>query len=303
MRIKGEWMRGLGAVLCILCSVFFVSCNPDAHWVTENVEIKMSPRTISAGFVEYEFTTTQDAYYFIDCQPVQEGKTPYEHPKQFMTLALDSANVQYIEWRNWLLKQGEFNIAPFASHMLQYGTANHFFTNLKPDTEYWVYAFVVNPQTLTPAGKLFIETIKTAPKSVVDVTFEYRVRGYWDYIYPLNTKDGKINNHFPYFAATIDSVSLAEKWQETPEKYFKDLFEAYAAVNVSLLIRYGVQVVFNDGVSSDELFKEGHTYYTAIVGYDGFMGNSVMYKFTWTGPDLEIYFRHEDSIISDGQNE
>jgi hypothetical protein len=60
-----------------------------------------------------------------------------------------------------------------------------------------------------------------------------------------------------------------------------------------------VHVTKNDGQNSDEHFEAGHTYYTAIVSYDGFMGNNVLYKFTWTGEDCDLYMTEEDSIVKD----
>ena len=287
----------------IPCSLFFIpGCNPDAPWSTKNVTVYMKATAISAGYAEFSFSTDKEAYYFIDCVPAREDGDPHTHSKQFMMLALDSAYTAYINWRNWLLKQGEFNIASFSSHMLQYGAVNHFFTNLKPKTDYWVYAFVVDPDKLQPVGKLFLQTITTPDTSIVDVHFEYRVRGYWDYIYPLNP-DGKINNRYPYLAATEDSAYLADEVGQSPEEYFSELFEILAERNYSSDIRYGVQVVQNDGWDSYVLFLPGHTYYTAIAGFDGVVSGGVIYKFTWTGEEYEAYFRDEDSIVSYGENE
>ena len=303
LKVRGERMKVKGiSVLCILYSVFFASCNPDAPWTTQDVTVRMHAKAVSAGYAEVSFSTDKDAYYFIDCVPVREGENPLDHPKQFMMLALDSAYTAYIEWRNWLLKSGEFNIAPFSSHMLQYGAVNHFFTNLKPETDYWVYAFVVDPQKQVPVGKLYLETITTPDHSIMDVHFDYRVRGQWDYIYPLNP-DGKINNSYPYLAATRDSVYLADEAQQSPEEYFSDLFDFLAEMNYVKDIRYGVQVVLNDGVDSDVLFELGHTYYTAIAGFDGVVGGGVIYKFTWLGEDYEAYFTNEDNIVTYGEDE
>ena len=288
--------------IALLLVIMLASCNPEARWTTKDVTIQIAPYTISAGYIECAFTPDDDAYYLVACEPAKEGVNPQDNPKQFMTLALDSANTEYIQWRYDLLQAGEFQIAPFASHCLQYGQIDKFFTNLEPNTKYWIYAFVVNPEKIQPAGKLFLQTVTTKSTSVVDVHFEYRVRGYWDYIYPLNP-DGKINNHFPYLAATVDSLTLVESWEGMPpEIYFAQYFVNIAEADNKDDIRYGVQVVYNDGWSSHVAFEEGHTYYTAIVSYDGFIGNNVIYKFTWTGEDFEAYFKDEDSIVSNGEN-
>lgn len=289
----------------ILLLATFIACNPDAKWETKDVTITIAPATISAGYIECSFATDKEAYYLIDCVPAVEGYDPTlpENQKQFMQLAIDSANAEYLQWRYDLLKAGEFNVAPFASHCLQYGNIDHFFTNLTPDTDYWIFAFVVNPDKLQPAGRLYLQRVTTTDHSVVDVKFEYRVRGYWDYIYPINASDGKINNHYPYLAGTVDSLYLADEQKMTPEEYFTYLFMSYSAWDLQSVIRYGTNVVYNDGINSDAEFEEGHTYYTAIVSYDGFMGNNVIYKFTWTGEDYEAYFTDEDSIVFDGEDD
>ena len=291
--------------LSLLVGVLFSSCNPEAKWETKDVTIDITPYTVSAGYVECSFSTNKEAYYLVACKPAQTDYDPTDPKlqKQFMTLELDSAYTEYIQWRSWLLQGGEFTVAPFASHALQYGNIDHFFTNLTPNSDYWVYAFVVNPETLKPAGKLYLKKIRTTATSTVDVKFEYRVRGYWDYIYPINVKDGKINNHYPYLASTVDSLYLAEEAHMTPEEYFSNLFLAYSKYNFTEVVRFGVQVVYNDGLSSAELFQEGHTYYTAIVSFDGFMGRNVIYRFTWLGEEFEAYFRDEDSIVSSGEDE
>lgn len=300
MRVVGYrlWVMGVFALLAL-------ACNPDAKYATKDVEITITPYTVSAGYVECSFETNKEAYYLIDCVPAKEGYDPTqpENQKPFMMLALDSANFKYLEWRHYLLQEGETNIAPFASHCLQYGDINHFFTHLTPSTDYWIYAFAVDPDKLQPVGKLYLKKITTTPTSVVDVSFEYLVRGYWDYIYPLNP-DGKINNHFPYFAATVDSAFLVNELDSiTPEEYFTELFTAYAESKVSEFVRYGVQVTYNDGIDSHEEFQKGNTYYTAIVSFDGFIGNNVIYRFNWTGEDFEKRFTDEDSIVSDGEDD
>ena len=295
LKVENLKLSGVLSVLCILYSVFFASCNPAAKWETENVEIEMKIETVSAGFVECSFSTNKDAYYLIAIEEAKEDMDPTLHPKQFMMLALDSANVEYLAWRNKLLKEGEFNVAPFSSHALQYGTINHFFTGLWPDTEYWIYAFVVNPDKMTPAGKLYLETIQTAVESDLSVTFEYRVKGYWDYVYPLDDY-GFIDNYFPYVGTTRDSLDIAAA-NQTPKEYFQAWLENLLDHPENANVLYGVKAVENDGWDGHIMFEHGHTYYTAISAFDGPVSQSnVIYKFTWNGEDTEYYFKEEDSL-------
>ena len=290
--------------IALLFVIMLPSCNPEASWTTKDVTIEIKPERPSAGYVECTFTTNKEAYYLVACEPATPGYDPTapQNQKPFMNLALDSAHIEYEQWRHYLWTSGESNVAPFASHSLQYGNSVKFFTNLKPGTDYWIYAFVVDPDKIVPVGKLFLETIHTSDTSIVDVHFEYRIKGRWDYIYPLNP-DGKINNHFPYLASTVDSITLVNSWENvSPEQYFTDYFLFIADNNLTDNVRYGINVVFNDGCSSQIEFEQGHTYYTAIVSFDGFIGNNVIYKFTWTGEDFQAYFTDEDSIVDDGED-
>ncbi|MBO7458719.1 MAG: hypothetical protein J6T80_05650 [Paludibacteraceae bacterium] len=289
------------SLFVVLCSLLFASCNPEAPWTTKKVEISMKVETVSAGFVECSFATNKEAYYYIDITPMREGYDPMTQQKQFMSLALDSADIEYREWRSELLKKGEFNVAPFASHMLQYGPVDHFFTGLLPNTKYWIYAFAVNPETLKPAGRLNLISVTTTDESVVNVHFDYRVKGRWDYIYPVDSL-GNINARFPYIASTIDSTLLHNKFPDiSPQVFFMywmlDLFISPEDADVL----YGVKAVYNDGYNSWMDFEEGHTYYTAIGGFDGSFKQYTLYRFSWEGDSTELYFSEQQNI-KDGQD-
>ena len=283
-------VAGLTTIVFIaLCAI---SCNPEAKWETKDVTLNMTVNTVSAGFIECSFSTDKDAYYLISIVEPWEDYNPVTNQKQFMQLALDSAYADYLMWRNGLLREKEFNVAPFSSHSLHYGNTRHFFTGLLPDRDYWVFAFVVNPETLKPTGNLIIENIKTTEESVMEVHFDYRVKGSWDYIYPIDTT-GKVQNRFPYIATTRDSLTLTEDSlfsEEGAVLYFyfwclERFFEPEKA-NVT----YGVHAVDNDGWQSSEMFQEGHTYYTAICGFDGSFKQMTIYRFVWTGEKCEFYY-------------
>lgn len=295
-RSNRRLFAGLTAIAVIaLCAI---SCNPEAKWETNDVEINMSVSTVSAGFIECSFSTNKEAYYLVAIEPVRDGYNPMEHQKQFMMLALDSANVAYLKWRNELLQKGEFNVAPFASHALQYGYIDYFFTGLLPNSTYWVYAFVVNPETLKPVGKLYLQTITTTNESVMNIHFDYRVKGRWDYIYPVDSLNN-IYGRFPYLATTCDSLTVVEEMAEMEADSAAVTLFAFWALERFLYpdsaeVFYGVRAVENDGWQSAEYFEEGHTYYTALCGYDGSFKQLTVYRFTWTGDSCNLYFRDTD---------
>ena len=267
----------------------------EAKWNTEDVSLTMQVSAVSAGFIECRFTTSKDAYYLIDCVPVDKEVQPYAHQKQFMTLAIDSAYIDYLQWRYWLLEAGESYIAPFASHSLQYGQITHFFTGLIPDHDYWVYAFPVNPETMQPVGKLELEHLRTAETSTVEIRFDYRVKGMWDYIYPTDTH-GNVNSRFPYIAITEDSVTISQDTVAEGNPYLYFIFwETQMFLHPDLAnVYYGMKAIENNGEQSNLEFEEGHTYYTSITGFDGLFKRMTIYKFTWT-KDCEFYFHDTDT--------
>ncbi len=271
------------------------SCNTEAAFETKDVKVNMTIKNISSGFVECEFSTNKDAYYLIAIQDPWENFNPTTNQKQFMQLALDSAYAEYLIWRNDLLRKKEFNVAPFSSHSLQYGNTTRIFTGLMPDRDYWVYAFPVDPETMTPAGKLVLENVKTLFASTVEIRFEYRVRGMWDYVYPVDTL-GRINSRYPYTFLTVDSAEIASSIAEygTPVHFFTewaiDLFQYPELADIF----YGVKATENDGIKSTSKFEEGHVYYTGINGLDGLFKHLAVYKFTWH-EDCVYYFHDTDS--------
>ena len=196
-------------VLVLAC---MASCKPDevvAH--TSNVEIAIEIKRISAGYANVEFRPNKNAFYLSGIHPVREDIDDIQKvAKQFMMLALDSAYVDYLYWRNKQLQQLTPFVTDFASYALQYGNTNQYFTMLRPMTNYWVYAFVVDATTNKPAGKLFIQELNTDSISTTPVMFEYRVEGQWDYVYPKDIT-GEINSYTPWVGETIDSLTLREQ--------------------------------------------------------------------------------------------
>ena len=280
-----------GNFIILLAALFAWSCKPDAKWTDKKIEINMSVETLSAAFIQCNFSTNKETYYLIAIEEARYDLDPYEQQKQFMMLALDSANLEYLQWRNRLLREGEFNIAPFSSHALQYGEVNHVFTGLYPETDYWIYAFAVNPETLEPISTLHLYTVTTASETTVDVRFDYRVKGTWDYIYPLASDDNVVS-YFPYVATTRDSLEIAASEYHDPVDYFISLLvEQFSHPNPEYTY-YGVKAVHNDGVGSHLVFENGHTYYTGIGGMDGNLKQCALYKFVWND-SIDTYFKDE----------
>ncbi|MGN0186909.1 MAG: hypothetical protein ACI392_04090 [Paludibacteraceae bacterium] len=290
---------------CVLCLLLFAaglcSCDPNAKAYTKHIVIDIDVQNISAGFVQVESRTNREAFYLISIQQAQENVNPQEIAKTFMLLALDSAYLDYLKWRNGELNKHTPFVADFASHSLQYGTTNRTFCFLQPDTDYWIFAFGVDPNSNKPFGQLFLKTITTKQTSVLTMDFQYRVRGEWDYVYPKDTT-GEIISDVPWVGMTIDSIVLRETNCRVPGEFFVQTFQTYYDYKLDI-ISYGVVAHQNNGNSEGTTytkFEEGHTYYSAFAILDGPITfppaetKYDIYRFTWYGDSTDLYFTHKD---------
>ena len=301
--ITSKYVKQLRAYVVLLAAVGLCSCDPNAKAYTKRIEIDINVQNISAGFVQVEFSTNREAFYLVSMQPAKEGINPQEIAKTFMLLALDSAYLDYLRWRNEELQNLVPFVADFSSHSLQYGTTNRTFCYLQPDTDYWIFAFGVDPESNKPFGQLFLKTVTTKQKSVLTMDFQYRVRGEWDYVYPRDTA-GEIISDVPWIGLTVDSALLRDEAEcRVPGAFFVQAFQAYYGIKMDQMIFYGVVAHQNNGDNSgttETKFEEGHTYYSAFAIMDGpisFPPPETMYdiyRFTWHGDSTNLFFTHED---------
>lgn len=296
-------MKRLAYIVSLALVVALSACDPTPLSFSDKVEIVANQVQVSAGFCEYEFNTSEPAYYITGVMPVNRRYDPATYPKQFMNLILDSAKIDYIAWRRQLLMDGISHVADFSSHSLQYGLTDRFFNALHPNTDYWVYAFVVDAQREKPVGQLFIEEITTKEESDIWMHFNYRVNDCWDYIYPVN-ESGELITNVPWVGETMDSIKLREMGAETPGRYFSEQF-AQRSYDSQQEVFYGVYSHRNDGSGRDAmLFEQGHTYYTALACFDGpiLAGTQPrcfdIFRFTWSGPGTQLFLTHEQDNTS-----
>lgn len=283
-------MRRVVYVFAVVAAIAAVlsACNPEAPYSLKNdTKITIKVEQTSAGFVESSFSPSRDVYYLTSLEKVKEGRNPESYEKQFMQLALDSAYDYYLSWRRSLLEQGVpvHQIASFKDHCLEYGKTTYSFYYLEPDTDYWLFAFAVDPETNKAVSRLFLDTIHTLESSKIKCHFRYRIRGTWDYVYPENEK-GEILSNFPYSGATVDSLTLRERMVASPAAFFLDSLRTLFEQRNEAQIYTGIIAHNNDGVgngSSPTVFVEGKTYYTAIAGVDGSLNpdQRAIYRFVW----------------------
>lgn len=264
-----------------------------------DVSIDIKINRVSAGFADITFTPDRPAYFLYSVDRVVPGVDPDKYEQLFMDLALDSAYVEYVQWRHDHYMHLETVVADFASHNLSYGKTDYTQNFLHPDTDYWVYGFVVDAESNQANGKLFWTTIHTETESIFkDIRFRYRIKGTWDYVYPYDIKLNELVTDIPWVGQTADSLQIRALGFSSPGAYFDSKFVTDYHHNYGSTF-VGVYAHNNDGIgdgTSSTKFEVGHTYYTAMATLDGPRNECFdIYKFTWEGPQMEREFTHEDS--------
>lgn len=302
--------RYIRILLAMVVAISLTNCSLEEAPYTTSPETVVTAEILqlSAGFAQVKFTPSDDAYYLVDMVPVVEWAEPTSYAKQFMQLAIDSAYKKYISWRYDLLANGTPYVASFSSHALQYGIVDKYFMNLKPDTDYWLFCFTVDPKTMKPVGKLNIQTVRTKEHSDIYCRFKYRINGYWDYMYPVDSL-GMVLSNFPYGLNTIDSLDLRDSCAKyglnNPAEYFIQLMNRVleSEDEFSEWVYIGIQSFCNDGHAADgeddlpDGFQEGHTYYTAAAGLDGGLTSkqNAVFRFTWH-QDIDTLFEPHQTL-------
>ena len=278
----------LASLLTVLC---LTSCDPDAIYYTKDVTVKIEQKRRSISYVEAEFTTNKEAYYYMNILP--DSNTEYvnlmrKKPKQFMSLMIDSAYVEYVEWRYSFLKSGVTTVADFASHSLRYGPVKKFFQNLKEGSKYHLFAFAVDAESNKPIGELYTLDVETLTHQAVNIHFNARVSGNWFYIYPLDEKNSVID-YSPYVWSYIDEEFFEEKYKKNPEAFLRFLLygdeeEGYVDITADIS-SMGIDV---DNDNDSQVLEPGMTCYIIIASLDGGINKITEYKFVYNGPQTEF---------------
>lgn len=286
----------LASLLTVLC---LTSCDPDAIYYTKDVTVKIEQKRKSLSYVEAEFTTNKEAYYYMNILPDTDTEfvnLMRNNPRQFMNLMIDSAYVEYVSWRYSFLKAGESNVADFASHSLRYGPVKKFFQNLKEGSKYHLFAFAVDPSSNKPIGNLYTLDVETLTHQTVNIHFNARVSGNWFYIYPLDEK-GKVIDFSPYVWSYIDEEFFEEKYEKNPEAFLRFLLygdEKEGSVDITADISsMGIDV---DNDNESQVLEPGMTCYIIIASLDGGINKITEYKFVYNGPqtELELIYGRDD---------
>lgn len=280
----------------IFCTLLFtlVSCDPEAVYNLKNVKIDINVSRLSSGYAYVTYHTSKPAYFVIGIEKMS-NQDIINHPSQYMTLVMDSVYIDYVQWRHSYLKDGEENIAGFSSHSLEYSSSMERFYPLDEDSDYWLYAFVVDPNTKQPVGNLVKQKLHTMKKVESEVHCNIRMDGSWLYTYPKG-RSGLINDYCPYFWTTISDESLQESFHGSAREFLREFFKSVDQSYYKNVSSFGVDV-YND--AEIEYFKVNEDYHFISCTLDGEIGNMVHYKFTYNGIETMFEKRYPDDNIEE----
>jgi len=283
-------------------------CKSYAPYKTKDVSLDLQLLDVSAGYARIKITPSKDTYYYVGVIELDSGQTsPVQDASHFMTLQLDQANIDYLNWRHNLLEENVPYIASFVDHVLYYGTLEHTIVHLMPGQNYMLFAFVVDPILITPVGELYYKTFVTTDSSYKDIYFDYRIDDWWDFVYPVDSI-GEINSYHPYMVSTVTQDSLLAYFGNDtvgaiglnkPYVYFWLKLATYNYLISEYdesIIEYGVYSAsheYAEFAPDSVTFNPGTTYYTGIFSADGMVNQKQfqVYKFTWQ-PGMKQTFSH-----------
>ena len=275
-------MRRIALVLAAVL-VLLAGCKTESKYHLLGVKFEIEVATVTKGYIHTYFYPSTVAYYVTGCMPVNDKYDPINKSQQFMTLMVDSLYIDYLDWRYDYLKNQEDYIADFASHSLQYGDSERYFQNLQPDTDYWVYAFVVDPGSKEPFDQLWLTTVRTGSEEVCRAWFDTRVQGSYFYLYPREKEDGEIIENVPYTGGIVDALDLVEAFPLPLD--FEGKLDKYSEQAYNLAVEYGIlSKITYTGVKQINYagrFKAGHTYYIIIGELQGGIVNRAYFHFTY----------------------
>jgi len=259
-------------LLALVASVLMVSCQKSTEYITKATSIDLSivESSTSAAYVKANVRLKDDRAYYI-CGIVADSLyKAKDNNDRFMQLVIDYEYKEYINWRYTLLEKDSEYVASFADHCLYYGNDDRFFTGLTPRTSYMVYAFCVNPDTMTPMGEMVYQYVTTLPVIESDMTFKARFEQKEDgpYITVIPSNDDE-----PYIWDYVETEFAISQYGSIAA-YTEALLNYYKENGLSELLRI---TGFSNWNAVNDL-KKNKNYTLFAVGYDGFATTDL---FTW----------------------
>lgn len=277
-------MRKFAAIISAL--ILLGACTTKSKYHLYSAELDIELLDITPGYIYARFYSTEVTYYVTGCMKVNDQYDPVGKPRQFMTLMVDSLYQDYLRWRYDYLKDQEDYIADFASHSLQYGESEKYFQNLEPCTNYWIYAFVVDPDKKEPSTDvIWMETVTTDSLAIHRAYFDTRIQGTYFYMYPRSEENGPILEDVPYTGVVVDSASVADIYPpKTPDSFMASLDRYLDMTYISAVELKTLPSITYTGVKQVNYsgrWEHGKVYYILTGEIQGGIVNRAFFRFVY----------------------
>lgn len=261
MRTIYRMRKRIAEIICLFALVL-MGCNPESEYQTKPVEIELEvpDEQLTAGTVGVNIRPKDDRVYYY-CNVMPAADFHHTNYSNFMTYVLDKAYRDYLDWRSSLLQTDIDYVATFASHCLSYGLDSRTFTGLKPETEYLVYAFCVNPDTRVQMGDLYMLRFTTRPYRESQMIFTYSIEHKEDGVW-LTLEPSADTEPFIWDLVKDDEV---EGKGLTPQGYVEQVAGMYHATGQTPVSSVYGFVPYN----MSDFLSEGERYCLMVVGYNG----------------------------------
>lgn len=294
-------------ILLIAMACALAACNIEAPYITEAKGLTFEANNIMGTQMTVHCTPEDDrSYYYFSIMTQTEYKELDMTDGHFMTIMLDSLYRNYLDWRRDLLYNNEEYIMSFRNHSFHYGHASQFFTNLKPETDYVIYGFVINPEDIQlPIGKLYTQNVRTT-KVINDVSpmvidFRYDISPTIDTVFW--SVDGEM--HADPILEAIVSIRPSIDGKPTKDPYVisyisdDELNQTYGG-DIGKYADQIVALIFSGNVDQSGLIHRDIKMYQTELDYG--KGYTIMAAAYRTSYRDALYYLHIDAVPGASQS-
>ena len=288
-------------ILVFVLGTLITSCDTEAPYLRSESKLTFVVESVSGTHVEVSALAADDrSYYFFDITETSRIKDLNISDYHLMMFTLDVLYRNYLEWRFNYIVQDEAYITDFRSHTFQYGPCKKTFSNLKPNTDYTILGFCIDPDNIQePIGKLYKIPVHTsqANSSISNMNIDLRV-DVMDYgptedsltvmLSMRPSEDGMPTRE------TYAAISVTE--QELREMAGGDLLQ-YALLMMNELAQGSApkQVwVRHDIVSDAKNFHRGDTVWFAAAPFTTAFAHSFFTRCFVVEPNTHLPYGHDE---------
>lgn len=290
-------------LLILFATMGLMACETRAPYITTDTPLHFEATDVMGTQMTINAWAEDDrAYFYFDLIEKDTLDAINMSDEHLMTLILDKLYQNYLNWRfDYLVKDEEY-IASFESRTFFHGKSHRFCFNLKPETEYVMFGFCVNPDNVQkPIGKLYRQPVSTTPVNydvspmVIDFMVEVDTLGL-GYSAILANVRPSVNGHAtqePYVAALIEQGVL--------DYYYHGSIREYADSMVNRILRDETGEEVSHMLKRDidgfgEMAHTNATYWLVGAAYRISYPQAIYTRRFKATPGLRLPYGHDEKI-------